>query len=215
MRTQPKKNITKINKKQVPFGKQVRLGYQKKILDKSVVFPKPLEYDDIDKAVFEFVENEIDIAVDGEKVPTYTLYSNQRFSEYSQMWEHSDENGNLYLNFKTVNRDKNPSFGGNQGNLWNVPGNRRYTLLQKDVLDDNGTESIEVYSMSQPYTVDKIHLEDIKQGIEKIYKSYSHDMLLSGEYIELLKYDDNIEEDIRKRLIDKILYVLEDNNIEV
>ena len=57
MRTQPKKNITKINKKQVPFGKQVRLGYQKKILDKSAIFPKPLEYDDIDKAVFEFVEN--------------------------------------------------------------------------------------------------------------------------------------------------------------
>ena len=71
------------------------------------------------------------------------------------------------------------------------------------------------FLQSQPYTVDKIHLEDIKQGIEKIYKSYSHDMLLSGEYIELLKYDDNIEEDIRKRLIDKILYVLEDNNIEV
>ena len=71
------------------------------------------------------------------------------------------------------------------------------------------------FLQSQPYTVDKIHLEDIKQGIEKIYKNYSHDMLLSGEYIELLKYDDNIEEDIRKRLIDKILYVLEDNNIEV
>ena len=71
------------------------------------------------------------------------------------------------------------------------------------------------FLQSQPYTVDKIHLEDIKQGIEKIYKSYSHDMLLSGEYIELLKYDDNIEEDIKKRLIDKILYVLEDNNIEI
>ena len=178
MRTQPKKNITKINKKQVPFGKQVRLGYQKKILDKSVVFPKPLEYDDIDKAVFEFVENEIDIAVDGEKVPTYTLYSNQRFSEYSQMWEHSDENGNLYLNFKTVNRDKNPSFGGNQGNLWNVPGNRRYTLLQKDVLDDNGTESIEIYSMSQPYTVDltytinfiTVTLENLNVFISKIIR---------------------------------------------
>ena len=185
MRTQPKKNITKINKKQVPFGKQVRLGYQKKILDKSAIFPKPLEYDDIDKAVFEFVENEIDIAVDGEKVPTYTLYSNQRFSEYSQMWEHSDENGNLYLNFKTVNRDKNPSFGGNQGNLWNVPGNRRYTLLQKDVLDDNGTESIEVYSMSQPYTVDltytinfiTVTLENLNvfnQKINKLFASRQH-----------------------------------------
>ena len=45
------------------------------------------------------------------------------------------------------------------------------------------------FLQSQPYTVDKIHLEDIKQGIEKIYKNYSHDMLLSAEYIELLKYD--------------------------
>ena len=68
---------------------------------------------------------------------------------------------------------------------------------------------------SQPYTADKIHLEDIKQGIEKIYKSYSHDMLLSGEYVDMLKYDDSIEEDIKKQLIDKITYVLEDNNIEI
>ena len=66
---------------------------------------------------------------------------------------------------------------------------------------------------SQPYTADKIHLEDIKQGIEKIYKSYSHDMLLSGEYVDMLKYDDSIEENIRESLIKKIIYVLEDNNI--
>ena len=66
---------------------------------------------------------------------------------------------------------------------------------------------------SQPYTVDKIRLEDIKQGIERIYKSYSHDMLLSGEYVDMLKYDDSIEENIRESLIKKIIYVLEDNNI--
>lgn len=216
MRTQPKKNITKINKKQVPFGKQVRLGYQKKILDKSVVFPKPLEYDDIDKAVFEFVENEIDIAVDGEKVPTYTLYSNQRFSEYSQMWEHSDENGNLYLNFKTVNRDKNPSFGGNQGNLWNVPGNRRYTLLQKDVLDDNGTESIEVYSMSQPYTVDltytinfiTVTLENLNvfnQKINKLFASRQHYIRPNGHFIPMVI--DDISDETSYSISDRKFYV--------
>ena len=61
------------------------------------------------------------------------------------------------------------------------------------------------FLQSQPYTVDKIHLEDIKQGIEKIYKSYSHDMLLSGEYVDMLKYDDSIEENIRESLIKKDL----------
>ena len=71
------------------------------------------------------------------------------------------------------------------------------------------------FLQAQPYTVDKIHLEDIKQGIEKIYKSYSHDMLLSGEYVDILKYDDSIEENIKKQLIDKIIYVLEDNNIYI
>ena len=52
MRRQPKKNITKVNKSQKIYGNMVRKNYQKTILEKEPVFPKPLEYDDIDKAVF-------------------------------------------------------------------------------------------------------------------------------------------------------------------
>ena len=69
------------------------------------------------------------------------------------------------------------------------------------------------FLQAQSYTVDKIYLTDIKEAIEKIYKKYNHDMLLNGDYIELLKYEDTIEENIKKQLIDKIIYVLEDNNI--
>lgn len=106
MRTQPKKNLTIVNRYKGKRGNAVRIGYQNRILEKAPIFPKPLEYDDIDKAIFDFVDTLIPIVVDGKLIPTYTLYSNQRFSEYTQMWEHSDENGNLYLNFKTVNREK-------------------------------------------------------------------------------------------------------------
>lgn len=151
---QPKRNLTFVNlKKKETNGNIIRKSYAQDIVHKAPIFPKPLEYADIDNAFREFVENDLGLTVNGKDVPTFTLYSNQRFSEYSQSWKHSDEDGNLILNFKTINRNTNPQGGENQGKLWNIPGNRFYTVLQRSVLEDNGTESIEIYSMKQPYAV--------------------------------------------------------------
>lgn len=197
MRTQPKKNLTIVNRYREKRGNIIRKGYQNRILEKAPVFPKPLEYDDIDKAVFDFVDTILDIVIDGKLIPTYTLYSNQRFSEYSQMWEHSDENGNLYLNFKTINREKNPSFGDNQGKLWNIPGRRQYTLLQRQILDDNGTESYEIYSMKQPYAVDLKYtisfvtttvdnLNKFNQKLNKLFEARQYYIRPNGHYIPML-----------------------------
>lgn len=151
---QPKKNLTTVRLKDKPYGMERRISYGKTILDKETVFPKPLEYEDIDAAFTEFVDKMLDLVYDGKKIPTFTLYSNQRFSEYGQMWEHLDKENNLLMNFKTVNRSNNPGFGSNQGDLYNIPGERRYTLLMRTVLEDNGTEACEIYSMKQPYCVD-------------------------------------------------------------
>ena len=197
MRTQPKKNLTKVNKYSAKRGNIIRIGYQNTILNKAPVFPKPLEYDDIDKAMFDFVDTVIPIVIDGKLIPTYTLYSNQRFSEYTQMWEHSDENGNLYLNFKTLNREKNPSFGDNQGKLWNIPGERKYTVLQRQVLDDNGTESYEIYTMKQPYAVDLTYtinfvtttldnLNKFNQKINKLFKARQSYIRPNGHFIPMV-----------------------------
>lgn len=71
------------------------------------------------------------------------------------------------------------------------------------------------FLQAQPYTIDKIYLEEIKEAIEKIYKNYHHDMLLSGEYVDVLKYDDTIEENTKNSLIEKIIYILQDNNIRL
>lgn len=150
--TQPKKNLTFVNlKKKETNGNLIRKSYAQDIVHKAPIFPKPLEYADIDIAFKEFVENDLGLTINGKDVPTFTLFSNQRFSEYSQTWKHSDEEGNLILNFKTINRGTDPQGGENQGNLWNIPGERYYTVLQRYVLEDNGTESIEIYSMKQPY----------------------------------------------------------------
>ena len=216
MRTQPKKNITQPNKYKSMRGNMTRIGYQNKILEKAPIFPKPLEYGDIDNAMFEFVDKQIDIVIEGELIPTYTLYSNQRFSEYSQMWEHSDEFGNLYLHFKTVNREKNPFFGENQGKLWNITGKRKYTLLQQQVLDDNGTESYEIYTMRQPYAVDLSYsinfvtttlenLNKFNQKINKLFAARQYYIRPNGHYIPMVI--DEISDETSYSISERKFYV--------
>lgn len=143
------------------YGKERRRNLAKEILYKGTPFPKTLEYEDIDNAFTEFVDKELEIEFEGNRLPTFSLYSNQRFSEYFQTWEHTDENLNLLLNFKTVKRENNPKPGENQGGLWNIPGERLYTMAIRTVMDDNGTESYERYAMKQPYCVDLIYRVNI------------------------------------------------------
>lgn len=153
----PKQNPKFIRFGNKPYGRPLRKSYSENIIRKEPIFPKPLEYEDIDNAFLNFVSNDLEIIYDGVKLPTFTLFSNQRFSEYSQMWQYTDENNNLLLNFKTISRETNPKFGENQGNLWNIPGDRNYRMFVKNILEENGNESYEIYTMKQPYAVNLLY----------------------------------------------------------
>ena len=202
----PKKNITKLSLKGGYVGTRQRIENTKEAFEENLVFPKPVEYEDIDRAVLEFVKNEIHLQAEGKDAPTFTLFSNQRFSEYSQTWEHTDEEGNLLMDFKTVNRESNPSWGDNQGGLYNIPGDRRYTVQMKEVLDDNGTESYEVYSMGQPlsvnleYTINYVtadwnKLNDFNVQLNELFKSIQCYIKPNGWYMpmKLESIDDETE----------------------
>lgn len=212
-KSQPKKNITKVqlvNNKN--YGLARRKSYAKTILEDAPVFPKPLEYEDIDRAMFEFVEKEIEMAINGKLIPTFTLFSNQRFSEYSQSWQHTDEEGNLLMNFKTINRENNPKPGNNQGGYRNIPGDRRYTLLIKDVLEDNGRECYEIYSMKQPFSVDLTYrisivtnifeyINTFNEIVNDLFKSIQYYIRPNGYWIPLTleEITDNSEYSIQDR----------------
>lgn len=214
---QPKKNLTFVNLRQKETnGNIVRKSYAQDIVDKAPIIPKPLEYVDVDNAVKAFVENELGLTINGKDIPTFTLFSNQRFSEYSQTWNHSDEEGNLILNFKTINRTTNPQGGENQGSFWNIPGNRYYTLLQRSVLEDNGTESIEIYSMKQPYAVTLEYrisfMTDLFENVSvfnemvnDLFKSRQYYIRPNNHYIPLLL--DNISDESKYSVSDYRFYV--------
>ena len=212
-KSQPKKNITKVQlTKDKSYGLTRRKSYAKTILEDAPIFPKPLEYEDIDRAMFEFVEKEIEMVANGKLLPTFTLFSNQRFSEYSQSWQHTDEEGNLLMNFKTINRENNPKPGENQGGYKNIPGDQRYTLLIKDVLEDNGQECYEIYSMKQPFCVDLTYrisiitnifenINTFNEIVNDLFKSIQCYIRPNGYWIPLTLEDitDNSEYSIQDR----------------
>lgn len=236
MRTsQPKKYIQTVKLKDMEYGYPRRKSYGKTILNKETVFPKPLEYEDIDNEFFKFVSDELKMSINGKNIPSFTLYSNQRFSEYSQSWSHLDDDGNLLMNFKTVNRENNPKPGENQGGLWNIPGDQRYTLLIRDVLEDNGEESYEIYSMSQPYCVDLTYrisiITDIYENINYFnelinskFKSRQCYIRPNGHFIPMVleEINDNTEYTVSERkfynqtvIIKAMAYIIKEEDFKV
>ena len=154
MKIQPKPYFDKIRLKNNTIGNARRLGMTYMMLENAPNFPLSVEYDDIDKEMLKWVENELDITFEGVRLPTFKLYSNQRIGEYSQSWEHLDSHGNLIMNFKTLTRENNPKQGKSQGEYFNIPGNRDYPMFIVPTLQKNGTEAYDLYTMKQPLSVD-------------------------------------------------------------
>ena len=57
------------------------------------------------------------------------------------------------MNFKTITRENNPQHGESQGGNYNVPGNRDYPMFLVPVLQENGEQAYDLYSMKQPLSV--------------------------------------------------------------
>lgn len=150
---QPKPFLDKLHLRSKKEGNAQRIDMSLKILDKGTPLPLPVEYKDIDSAMQEWVDKELNIVYDGEKLPTFKLFANQRINEYSQTWQHLDNNGNLLLNFKTITRENNPQKGDNQGQSANIPGDRYYPMFLVPTLEDNQQIAYDMYSMKQPFCV--------------------------------------------------------------
>lgn len=162
--------MTQIQIKDKQFGDGQRLLHQESILNNAPIRPVPVEYDDIDNAVITFFDSAIDMTDDnGNKIPIFKLLSNQRFSEYTQTWEHTDKDGNLYMNFKTLNREINPNWGTIHSGMANIPGDNRFTVTMREIVDKTGVECYEITSMSQPLSVDlKYTIAFVTSKVEKI-----------------------------------------------
>lgn len=176
---QPKPYLDKMSLRRHAYGTERRRNMSKMILDYGTPLPKPIEYADIDRAMFDWVDKVLDLNYDGKRLPTYKLYSSQRIGEYIETWKQLDETGNIVMNFKTVTREFNPQKGESQGSYFNIPGHKDFTMFYIPVLQENGTEAYDRYTMKQPFAVNFIYTVAI----------ISNKMELVNEMNERMQYE--------------------------
>jgi len=139
------------------YGPERRRNIAKEMLKDSTPFPNPLEYKDIDEEFRRWVEEDLDISYDGERLPTIALFSNQRFSEYMQSWASVDVKKNILLNFKTITRENNPKGGSILGQTRNIPGDKTFLMQRVERQDDAGRKYYIDYRVKQPFAIDMLY----------------------------------------------------------
>ena len=144
-----RKNL-KITRQKVGF--EQRQSILDDIANQGTFLPRGVSYEDIDASFIEFVTKDLEIVIDGEKVPVLFL-TLQRWSEFSKTWQHSDKYKNVKMPFITIVRQPNPQQGTNQAGLFNIPGRNTYTYMKVPTFE-GGRRGVDVYKIPQPTSVD-------------------------------------------------------------
>jgi hypothetical protein len=144
-----KKHVKFINQN---IGPEKRQDFLDDIDYKGAYLPKSIYYEDIDKTFIDFVDEILEIDIDGKKVPVIFL-TIQRWAEFSKLWDTSDKFKNVKIPFITVVRQPDVQVGTNQNGLWNIPGHKLYTYMKVPTLE-SGRNGADLYKIPQPTSVD-------------------------------------------------------------
>ena len=152
-----KNNIDVYGGKEYYQGKQVmdrRQGLLDRITKSDSYLPDSILHDDLDAGMLNFVKENFVIISDGEKIPVIPrIMTIQRWGEFTNNWEFSDNDGNVKLPFIAVIRKPDVQPGTNPSIQRTIPDRR--TFHYATVPTWNGTQmGADVYKIPQPVAVD-------------------------------------------------------------
>ena len=229
----PKGFRKKINFIEKAKGPERRQGYLDNIDKKGTYLPKGVDFEDIDRSFFDFVDDDLELVLNGDTVPVIVL-TITKWAEFSKTWSFSDKYKNIKMPFITIIRQPNPQIGTNQAGNWNIPGNKLYTYI-KVPTSEGGRRGIDTYKIPQPTSVDLIYdvrlfcnrmkdLNEFNKIIQKTFNSRQFYISIKGHPmpIHLEKIGDESQKNIDERRFYvqhyemKVLgYILDENDFEV
>lgn len=138
-------------------GKQV-MERRQELLDritKSDTFlPDSILHDDLDGGMLDFVKSNFNVVSDGAQIPIIPkILTIQRWGEFANNWEFSDDDGNVKVPFIAIIRKPDVQPGTNPVTQRTIPDRR--TFHYASVPTWNGTQiGADVYKMPQPVAID-------------------------------------------------------------
>jgi hypothetical protein len=133
-------------------GYEQRQSILDDIANKGTYLPKGILHEDMDGELVNYINNQIDLTLAGEKVPVLFLTA-QRWAEFSKTWQYSDIDKNIKLPFITIVRKPDAQKGTNYAGSFNIPGRPTFTYMKIPTWDGN-RKGYDVYKIPQPISVD-------------------------------------------------------------
>lgn len=135
-----------------PEGFEARQNILNNIANPGTYLPKGILHEDMDREFVQYMEDDISLVLNGEKVPVIFL-SIQRWAEFAKTWQFSDEYKNITMPFITIIRKPDAQTGTNYAGTFNVPGKPTFTYMKIPTWDGN-IKSYDIYKIPQPVSVD-------------------------------------------------------------
>lgn len=124
-------------------------------LDQNKQFlPREVDIDDLDKGFVGFVEDDLEIVVEGNKVPIHFL-TLQRWNEFAKTWKTSDKYKNIKIPFISIVRRPNPETGTNPADF-KIPVRKNFPYMQIPIWDGN-RKGADIYGIPNPVGVDMVY----------------------------------------------------------
>lgn len=184
------------------------------IVDRDTYLPRGVLPIDMDGGFKDFVVNQLDLTLGGEKVPVFMM-GIQKWAEFSQTWAFSDEYANVKIPFINVVRHPETKQGTNP-NFFNIPQGKTFTYAEVPTWDGN-RKGLDIYKIPQPIPVDITYdvrffafrqqdLNDFNVVVLKKFQSQQAYSMVNGHYIPILL--DSIADDSNIKTLDnKRFYV--------
>ena len=169
--------------------------YQEDFLDENRSFlPRSVDHVDLDSGFVDFIENDLQLVVSGNKVPVQFL-TLQRWAEFSKSWMNSDKYKNIEIPFITIVRKPDPQPGTNPSDF-KIPVRKTFPYAKIPVWDGN-KNGMDIYKIPNPVGVDMTYnvklfsykmrqLNKFNQKILQAFASAQAYVNIKGHYFPIM-----------------------------
>lgn len=113
--------------------------------------PRSVDITDLDNGFVEFIKNDLEIAIKGDKIPVHFL-TLQRWNEFAKTWPNTDKYENVKIPFISVVRKPDAQPGTNPADF-KIPVRKNFPYMQIPVWDGN-RKGADIYGIPNPVGID-------------------------------------------------------------